>query len=61
MTYVERVLDDLKKRNPGETEFHQTATEMLLTLEPVINAPPRYDGWEWWDTLWLIEKKLKRL
>ena len=40
MTYVERVLDDLKKRNPGETEFHQTATEILLTLEPVINAPP---------------------
>ena len=43
MTYVERVLDDLKKRNPNEKEFHQAATEILLTLEPVINAHPEYE------------------
>ena len=43
MTYVERVLEDLKKRNPGEKEFHQAATEILLTLEPVINAHPEYE------------------
>ncbi len=43
MSYVQRVLDDLKKRNPGEKEFHQAATEILLTLEPVINAHPEYE------------------
>lgn len=43
MTYVERVLEDLKTRNPGEKEFHQAATEILLTLEPVINAHPEYE------------------
>ena len=43
MSYVERVLDDLKKRNPNEKEFHQAATEILLTLEPVINAHPEYE------------------
>ena len=43
MSYVQRVLDDLKKRNPGENEFHQAATEILLTLEPVINAHPEYE------------------
>ena len=43
MSYVERVLEDLKKRNPNEKEFHQAATEILLTLEPVINAHPEYD------------------
>ncbi len=43
MTYVERVLEDLKKRNPNEKEFHQAATEILLTLEPVINAHPEYE------------------
>ena len=43
MSYVQRVLDDLKKRNTGETEFHQAATEILLTLEPVINAHPEYE------------------
>ena len=31
MSYVQRVLDDLKTRNPGEKEFHQAATEILLT------------------------------
>ena len=43
MSYVQRVLEDLKKRNPGENEFHQAATEILLTLEPVINAHPEYE------------------
>ena len=43
MSYVQRVLEDLKKRNPGESEFHQAATEILLTLEPVINAHPEYE------------------
>ena len=43
MTYVERVLNDLKQSNPGEKEFHQAATEILLTLEPVINAHPEYE------------------
>ena len=43
MTYVERVLEDIKLRNPGEKEFHQAATEILLTLEPVINAHPEYE------------------
>ncbi|MBR2441719.1 MAG: NADP-specific glutamate dehydrogenase [Clostridia bacterium] len=43
MSYVEKVLNDLKERNPGEKEFHQAATEILLTLEPVINAHPEYE------------------
>ena len=43
MSYVQRVLEDLKARNPGEKEFHQAATEILLTLEPVINAHPEYE------------------
>ena len=44
MSYVQRVLEDLKKSNPGEKEFHQAATEILLTLEPVINAHPEYEA-----------------
>ncbi|MBE7085973.1 MAG: NADP-specific glutamate dehydrogenase [Clostridiales bacterium] len=43
MTYVERVLDDIKQRNPNEKEFIQAATEILTTLEPVINAHPEYE------------------
>ena len=44
MSYVQRVLEQLKANNPGETEFHQAATEILLTLEPVINAHPEYEA-----------------
>lgn len=43
MTYVERVLVQLKERNPGEKEFHQAATEILLTLEPVFERHPEYE------------------
>ena len=43
MTYVEKVLAQLKERNPGEPEFHQAATEILLTLKPVIERHPEYE------------------
>ncbi len=43
MSYVQRVLENLKKNNPNEQEFHQAATEILMTLEPVINAHPEYE------------------
>ena len=34
--YVGRVLENVKKRNPGEAEFHQAVTEVLESLAPVI-------------------------
>ena len=43
MNYIEKVLTQLKERNPGEHEFHQAATEILLTLEPVFKKHPEYD------------------
>ena len=43
MKYVERVLKDLKKHNPNEPEFHQAATEILMTLAPVIERHPEYE------------------
>ena len=43
MTYVERVLRDLKRKNPHEPEFHQAATEILTSLAPVIERHPEYE------------------
>ena len=34
--YVEKTLETVKKRNPGEPEFHQAVTEVLESLIPVI-------------------------
>lgn len=43
MSYVENVLNRLKEQNPNEPEFLQTATEVLTSLESVINANPAYE------------------
>ena len=44
MAYVERVLENLKKTNPNEPEFHQAATEILTTLAPVVEKHPEYEA-----------------
>lgn len=44
MKYVEKVLEDLKKRNPNEPEFHQAATEILTTLSPIVEKHPEYEA-----------------
>ncbi len=38
--YLLDVLEAVKKRNPGEPEFIQTVTEVLSTIEPVIERRP---------------------
>lgn len=38
--YLNNVLETVKKRNPGEPEFIQAVTEVLETLEPVIERRP---------------------
>ena len=43
MDYVTRVLEDLKRKNPHEPEFHQAATEILLSLKPVIEKHKEYE------------------
>ncbi|MEG1193783.1 MAG: NADP-specific glutamate dehydrogenase [Clostridia bacterium] len=42
MSYVSEVLSDLIRRNPGELEFHQAATEVLESLAPVVEQNPLY-------------------
>ena len=43
MSYVQRVLDKLIEKNDGQPEFIQAATEVLTSLEPVIEANPQYE------------------
>ena len=42
MGYVEKVLEELKAKNPHEAEFHQAATEILNGLKPVVERHPEY-------------------
>ncbi len=44
MSYVDKVLDDLKARYAEQKEFLQTAEEVLDSLRPVIDANPQYEA-----------------
>ncbi|MBR2350889.1 MAG: NADP-specific glutamate dehydrogenase [Clostridia bacterium] len=40
--YLNQLMETVKRRNPGETEFHQTVEEVLSSIEPVIEKSPKY-------------------
>lgn len=42
MSYVSEQLERVARRNPNEPEFMQAVTEVLESLEPVIEKNPRY-------------------
>ena len=44
MSYVQDVLEDLKKKNADQPEFIQAATEILESLEPVFEKHPEYQN-----------------
>jgi glutamate dehydrogenase (NADP+) len=41
-TRAQQVYDDVLRRNPAETEFHQAVREVLGTLAPVLQRHPEY-------------------
>ena len=40
--YLERYIEGVKKRNPGEPEFHQAVYEVAATIFPYIADKPQY-------------------
>ncbi len=40
--YIASVVEQVKQRNPGEVEFHQTVSEVLESLEPVLVKSPEF-------------------
>jgi glutamate dehydrogenase (NADP+) len=41
--YVKKVVEQVKKRNPNEPEFHQAVEEVLSCLGPVLERNPQYE------------------
>ena len=39
---VKAILDQVVKRNPGEAEFHQAVSEVLESVEPVLEKHPEF-------------------
>ena len=44
MSYVSDQLEIIRKKNASEPEFIQAVTEVLTSLEPVIEANPQYEA-----------------
>ncbi len=42
--YAQRVLAEVKAKNPNEPEFHQAVHEVLETLTPVLERHPEYEA-----------------
>lgn len=42
--YVERVIEETRKKNPDQPEFLQTVTEVLTSIAPVVDAHPEYEA-----------------
>src|SRR5690606_3248792 len=39
---MRRIIRDVERRNPGESEFHQAVTEVAESLAPVLRQDPEY-------------------
>lgn len=42
MPYIQKIIEEIKKNNPAQVEFHQVMTEILHTLRPVFEKEPKY-------------------
>ena len=43
MSYVERVIEEVKRKHAGEPEFIQTVTEVFTSIAPVVEKHPEYE------------------
>ena len=43
MSYAQRVIDLVTKKDPGQPEFHQAVTEVLESLQPCLDRYPKYE------------------
>ena len=43
-SYVNKVLEELKAKNPNQPEFHQAVTEVLDSLSVVFDKHPEYEA-----------------
>ena len=42
LDYLNQLMETVIRRNPGESEFHQTVREVLESIEPVVEQSPEY-------------------
>ncbi len=43
MSYAKRIIESTIAKNPGQSEFHQTVTEVISSLEAVLEKNPQFE------------------
>jgi hypothetical protein len=48
--YLKRFINGVKKRNPGEKEFHQAVSEVATPISPTSRFITRCRSWNAWPS-----------
>ena len=46
--YIERVIEQVKRRDAHEPEFIQTVEEVFASIEKEVELHPEYEKWVCW-------------
>ncbi len=56
--YIDKVMKSTMQSTPGQTEFYQAVEEVLLTLEPILKAEPKYDRFNILERIVIPERQI---
>ena len=57
-SYIEKVLKSTIQSTPGQTEFYQAVEEVLTSLEPLLQAEPKYDQYNILERIVIPERQI---
>lgn len=56
--YIDKVLKSTIQSTPGQTEFYQAVEEVLTSLEPLLQAEPKYDNYNILERIVIPERQI---
>lgn len=56
--YIDKVLKSTVQSTPGQTEFYQAVEEVLTSLEPLLQAEPKYDNYNILERIVIPERQI---
>lgn len=56
--YIDKVLKSTVQSTPGQTEFYQAVEEVLNSLEPLLQAEPKYDYYNILERIVIPERQI---
>ncbi len=57
-SYISNIMENLRKNEPGQSEFHQAATEVLISLKPLLKKDKKYIDYKIIERIVIPERTL---